>query len=175
MRTSSLIRSLFAVAALVLGSICNNAFATGCIGNVQITSDPTNLGNNDVRLALLASFNGANGTVPMPYQYAIGNTSTGKYGVYEISAQYVQSPSGAVTTTPVFGLSSSGTTKSGLPPASSGCPKTDSGSTNGGVPPLDGTGGGPGGFGPTPPSPTPIVGVGPVVGCGSDPRCISQN
>lgn len=181
MRRSNLKRKLFAVTALVLGFTCNHAFAdSGCIGNGTVTGFPgipsgQNVPSMPVLSLLNQSFNGANGKVPLPYRYAISNTGTGDYAVYSISAQYVQSSSGVITTTPIFGLSSSGKTHSGLPPASSGCPKTDSSTNNGGVPPLDGTGGGPGGFGPTPPNPTPIVDVGPVVGCGSDPRCISQN
>lgn len=108
--------------------------------------------NPDVSRLLLASFNGANGVVPLPYQYAISNPATGKYAVYTISAKYVQSPNGSVTTTPIFAFESQGTTASGYPPAASGCPKTDSsGSTGSGSGGTGGTGtGGTGGGGTNP-------------------------
>lgn len=123
---SSRSKYLFVVAAFVFGFICNSAFAdSGCIGNGTVTSDPTNMRDSQVLNTLVQSFNGAKGTVPMPYRYAVGNSITGKYAVYSISAQYVQSSTGAVKTTPIVDLVNSGTTKSGLPPAISGCPKVD--------------------------------------------------
>ena len=125
MRRSSKKGYLFAVAPF-FGFVCDSTFASsGCIGNGVIESNPVNLLNPDVLRLLTTSWDGAKGIVPPPYDYAVSNTSTGEYAIYTISAQYVQSSSGAVTVSPAFALTKKGTTKSGLPPASTGCPRVD--------------------------------------------------
>lgn len=133
--TSGICKKFFAVVALLL--LSQSVFASTCagVGMVSGATNPSNVLDPAVRAALSSAAYGTSSTALI----AVSNTSTGYYAIY----------ASAVIGTGGYGwtMQSSGRTSSGYPPADSGCPKTDKGTTSssGGAAGGGNTGGGAGG------------------------------